>query len=69
MNQIGYYIFVLVAVIVAFIVVKKVASCMIKSVILLAMVGVESAEYEEGLYADQSCHLTGHPEYSGRSCE
>ena len=33
-----YYIFVLVALIVAFIVVKKVASCMIKSVILLAMV-------------------------------
>ena len=31
-----YYIFVLVALIVAFIVVKKVASCMIKSVILLA---------------------------------
>lgn len=45
MNQIGYYIFVLVAVIVAFIVVKKVASCMIKSVILLAMVAALAAIY------------------------
>jgi hypothetical protein len=41
----GYYIFVLVAVIVAFIVVKKVASCMIKSVILLAMVAALAAIY------------------------
>ena len=45
MNQIGYYIFVLVAVIVAFTVVKKVASCMIKSVILLAMVAALAAIY------------------------
>ena len=41
----GYYIFVLVALIVAFIVVKKVASCMIKSVILLAMVVALAAIY------------------------
>ena len=40
-----YYIFVLVALIVAFIVVKKVASCMIKSVILLAMVVALDAIY------------------------
>ena len=40
-----YYIFVLVALIVAFIVVKKVASCMIKSVILLAMVVALAAIY------------------------
>ena len=40
-----YYIFVLVALIVAFIVVKKVASCMIKSVILLAMVEALAAIY------------------------
>ena len=40
-----YYIFVLVALIVAFIVVKKVASCMIKSVILLAMVAALAAIY------------------------
>ena len=39
------YIFVLVALIVAFIVVKKVASCMIKSVILLAMVVALAAIY------------------------
>ena len=40
-----YYVFVLVALIVAFIVVKKVASCMIKSVILLAMVAALAAIY------------------------
>ena len=40
-----YYIFVLVALIVAFIVVKKVASCMIKSLILLAMVVALAAIY------------------------
>ena len=38
MENIGYYIFVLVALMVAFIVVKKVASCMIKSVVLLALI-------------------------------
>ena len=43
--MVGYYIFVLVALIVAFIVVKKVASCMIKSVILLAMVVALAAIY------------------------
>ena len=43
--MVGYYIFVLVALIVAFIVVKKVASCMIKSVILLAMVAALAAIY------------------------
>lgn len=44
-NQIGYYIFVLVALIVAFLVVKRVASCMIKSVILLALVVALAAIY------------------------
>ena len=38
MGNIGYYIFVLVALMVAFLVVKKVASCMIKSVVLLALI-------------------------------
>ena len=38
MGNIGYYIFALVALMVAFIVVKKVASCMIKSVVLLALI-------------------------------
>ena len=33
MDNIGYYIFVLVALIVAFLVVKKVASCLIKSAV------------------------------------
>lgn len=41
----GYYIFVLVALIVAFLVVKKVASCMIKSVILLVLVVALAAIY------------------------
>jgi len=38
MGNIGYYVFALVAIMVAFIVVKKVASCMIKTVVLVALV-------------------------------
>ena len=38
MGNIGYYIFAPVALMVAFLVVKKVASCMIKSVVLLALI-------------------------------
>lgn len=38
MDNIGYYIFVLVALIVAFLVVKKVASCLIKSAVLIVLV-------------------------------
>ena len=45
MGNIGYYIFVLVALIVAFLVVKKVASCMIKTVVLLAIVVALAAIY------------------------
>lgn len=45
MGNIGYYIFVLVAIIVAFLVVKKVASCMIKSAILIALVVFLAAIY------------------------
>ena len=45
MENIGYYIFVLVALVVAFLVVKRVASCMIKSVILLALVVALAAIY------------------------
>lgn len=45
MENLGYYIFVLVALIVAFLVVKRVASCMIKSVILLALVVALAAIY------------------------
>ena len=45
MGNIGYYIFVLVAIMVAFVVVKKVASCMIKTVVLVAMILVLAAIY------------------------
>ena len=45
MGNIGYYIFALVALMVAFLVVKKVASCMIKTVVLLAMVVALAAIY------------------------
>ena len=38
MGNISYYIFALVALMVAFLVGKKVASCMIKTVVLLVMV-------------------------------
>ncbi len=45
MGNIGYYVFVLVAIMVAFIVVKKVASCMIKTVVLVAMILALAAIY------------------------
>ena len=38
MTNVGYYIFVLVAIIGAFLVIKKVASCLIKSAVLIAMI-------------------------------
>lgn len=40
MDNIGYYIFLLVAVIVAFLIVKKVASCLIRSIVLIVLVAV-----------------------------
>lgn len=40
MQNIGYYIFILVTVIVAFLVVKKVTSCLIKSVVAIVLVAV-----------------------------
>lgn len=40
MQNIGYYIFILVAVIVAFLVVKKVTNCLIKSVVAIVLVAV-----------------------------
>ena len=40
MDNIGYYIFLLVAVIVAFLIVKKVASCLIRSIVLIVLAGV-----------------------------
>ena len=45
MENVGYYIFVLVAIIVAFLVIKKVASFLIKSAILIAMVVALAAIY------------------------
>ena len=45
MENVGSYIFVLVAIIVAFLVIKKVASCLIKSAILIAMVVALAAIY------------------------
>ena len=36
-NSIGYYIFLLVAVIVAFLIIKKVASCLIRSIVLIVL--------------------------------
>jgi len=40
MDNIGYYIFLLVAVIVAFLIVKKVASCLIRSIVLIVLAAV-----------------------------
>ena len=37
MDNIGYYIFLLVAVIVAFLIIKKVASCLIRSIVLIVL--------------------------------
>ena len=45
MGNVSYYIFVLVAIVIAFLVTKKVASCLIKSAILIAMVVALAAIY------------------------
>ena len=45
MSNVGYYIFVLVALMVAFIVVKKVASCMIKTAVLIALIVILAVVY------------------------
>ena len=45
MGNVGYYVFALVAIMVAFIVVKKVASCMIKTVVLLVLILALAAIY------------------------
>lgn len=45
MGNVGYYIFVLVAIMLAFLVVKKVASCMIKSAILIALIVILAVVY------------------------
>ena len=40
MENIGYYIFILVAIIVAFLIIKKVASCLIRSIVLIVLAAV-----------------------------
>ncbi len=40
MENIGYYIFILVAIIVAFLIIKKVTTCFIKSVVLIVLAAV-----------------------------
>jgi len=44
-SNIGYYLFALAAIIVAFLVVKKIASCMIKSIVMLVLIAVLAAIY------------------------
>ena len=39
-NNIGYYLFALAVIIVAFLIVKRVASCLIKSIVTLVLVAV-----------------------------
>lgn len=45
MENFGYYIFCLVAIVVAFIVVKKITGCLIKAALLLAVVVALAAIY------------------------
>ena len=40
MENIGYYIFILVAIIVAFLSIKKVTTCLIKSIVLIVLAAV-----------------------------
>ena len=40
MGNIGYYIFILVAIIVAFYIIKKVASCLIRSIVTIVLVAI-----------------------------
>lgn len=45
MDNIGYYLFMLAVIVVGFIVVRKVASCMVKSVVLLVAIAALAAIY------------------------
>ena len=40
MENIGYYIFMLAAIIVAFLIIKKVVSCFVRSVVLIVLAAV-----------------------------
>jgi hypothetical protein len=44
-SNVGYYIFLLVAIIVAFLIVKRVASCLIRSIVLIVLVAVLAYVY------------------------
>ena len=39
-NNLGYYIFILLAIIVAFLIIKKVASCLIRSIVAIVLVAI-----------------------------
>ena len=38
--NLGYYIFILVAIIVAFLIIKKVTTCLVKSIVLIVLASV-----------------------------
>jgi hypothetical protein len=40
MQNIGYYIFILVAIIVAFLIIKKVTTCLVRSIVLIVLIAV-----------------------------
>lgn len=40
MENIGYYLFMLAAVVVAFLIIKRVVSCLVRSVVLIVLVAV-----------------------------
>ena len=40
MQNIGYYIFILVAIIVAFLIIKKVTTCLVRSIVLIVLAAV-----------------------------
>ena len=44
-SNITYYIFCLIAIVVGFLVVKKIASCMIKTIVAIITVGIIAAIY------------------------
>lgn len=45
MNNLLYYAFCLVAIIVAFLFIKKAASCLIKSIVMIVVIGILVAIY------------------------
>lgn len=45
MENFGYYIFCIIALIVAFFVLKKIAGCLVKGIVLAIVVGVLAALY------------------------